>query len=321
MFLKSSRAGVDLMLLLVAAVWGSTYLVAKGIVTPATVVAVLALRFLVTAVAMLPACLSRLSRVTRGEVGTGVTLGSVLAAVFFFETSGIAHTSATNAGLVISLTMVLTPMLDSVVSRSPLPPGFFAAAGTAVIGVWLLASGTGLRTPSAGDALILVAAALRAVHVTVMHRMSAGKEYDSLNLTYVQMATVAVLFCLASPFSGSSVFSLLPAFGPAQWSALLYLAVVGTVFAFFVQMWAVRSTSPSRVSLLLGTEPVWALVVGVLLGGDRMGVDDVIGAGLILAGVGWGRRVERRHGEPGEKPRPVGGLPGGRDAISAADRS
>lgn len=285
------------MLLAVAVVWGSTYLAAKELVTPDTVVAVLALRFLVTAVAMLPLSLGRLRRAGRDEVLTGMILGGILATVMLFETFGIAHTTSTNAGLIISLTMVMTPLLDSAVGRSWLPAPFFVAAVVAVVGVALLASGSGLRAPSSGDWLVLAAAAVRAVHVTVMHRRSATRQYDSLTLTYVQMTTAAVLFCGASAFSGESAVSLLPKLDGRQWGYLLYLALICTVFAFFVQMWAVRATTPSRVSLLLGTEPIWALLVGVALGGDRLGVTGAAGAVLVLVGAGWGQRVERRHRE------------------------
>lgn len=47
-------------------------------------------------------------RLTHKEVFAGIPIGMLLAAVFVFETFGIAHTSATNAGLIISLTMVVT---------------------------------------------------------------------------------------------------------------------------------------------------------------------------------------------------------------------
>ena len=286
---------VDVMLLAVAMVWGSTYLAVKELVTPDTVVAVLALRFLVTAVAMLPLSLGRLRRAGRDEVFTGMILGGILATIMCLETFGIAHTTSTNAGLIISLAMVTTPVLDSAVGRSWLPAPFFVAAVIAVVGVALLASGSGLRAPSSGDWLVLAAAAVRAVHVTVMHRRSATRQYDSLTLSWVQMTTVAVLFCGASAFSGESAVSLLPKLDGRQWGYLLYLALICTVFAFFVQMWAVRATTPSRVSLLLGTEPIWALLVGVALGGDRLGATGAAGAVLILVGAGWGQRVERRH--------------------------
>src|SRR3954468_3633909 len=101
---------VDILLLAVAAVWGSTYLAAKELVTPSTVMAILALRFVVTAVALLPVCFRRLRSAGRDEVATGMLFGAILAVVLLFETFGIAHTSATNAGLIISLTIVMTPI-------------------------------------------------------------------------------------------------------------------------------------------------------------------------------------------------------------------
>jgi drug/metabolite transporter (DMT)-like permease len=75
----------------------------------------------------------------------------------------------------------------------------------------------------------------------------------------------------------------------------LYLVLVCTVFAFFVQLWAVRRTSPSRVSLLLGTEPVWAAIIGITLAHDTFGITGVCGIVLILAGTTWGRSMEQRH--------------------------
>jgi len=295
--MRSKASLVDVLLLTVAVVWGSTYLAAKEIVTPATVVAVLALRFLITAVAMLPATLSRLRRAGRPEIATGILLGAILGVILLFETFGIAHTSATNAGLIISLTIVMTPVLDSVVRQAWLPPRFFVAAVLATVGVALLASGTGFHRPAVGDLLVLVAAAVRAVHVTVMHRLSAHRDYESLTLAFVQMSTAAVIFCALSAVWGRSITWVVPRLGAGQWAGLIYLALIGTVFAFFVQMWAVRRTSPSRVSLLLGTEPIWALLVGVLIAGDRLGVGGAIGAVLIIVGAGWGLRIERRHRE------------------------
>lgn len=294
-----STAAVDALLLLVAAVWGSTYLAAKGVVTPTTVVAVLAIRFALTAVAMVPFSARVRRRRPRGETATGALLGATLAAIMVFETFGIAHTSATNAGLIISLTIVMTPLLESAVRRSWLPPAFFVATVVTVVGVALLASGSGtaLRAPALGDWLVLVAAALRAVHVTLMHRCTDGRPYDSGRLTHVQMTTAAVLLVGASLLVGEPPTAVARSLAPAQWGALVYLVLVGTVFAFAVQMWAVRRTSASRVSLLLGTEPLWALVVGISLGGDRLGPLGIAGAALVLAGTTWGQAVERRSRE------------------------
>lgn len=290
-----TRFRVDLLLLLVAASWGSTYLVAKELVTPGSVVALLALRMLLAATIMAAIVAARRRRVTAAEVRVGVILGLLLAAVFAFETFGIAHTSATNAGLIISLTMVFTPILDSIVSGRRLPGRSFLAALIAIAGVVLLAGNGALRPPSLGDLLVLVAAIVRAVHVTSMHKLTAGRPMDSLHLTTVQLATCAVLFSAASLFTGDGIPQYLAQLDPARGLLFIYLVLVCTVFAFFIQTWAVRRTSPSRVSLLLGTEPVWAALIGITIAHDPIALAGYCGIVLILAGTAWGRSIENNH--------------------------
>jgi drug/metabolite transporter (DMT)-like permease len=289
------RPRVDLLLLLVAVSWGSTYLVAKELVSPSSVVALLALRMLLAAAVMVAVVAARRSRVTAAEVRVGAILGTVLAAVFAFETFGIAHTSATNAGLLISLTMVFTPALDSIASGRRLPGRFFLAAVIAVVGVGLLAANGALRPPNPGDLLILAAALVRAVHVTTMHRLTSDQPMDSLHLTTVQLATCAALFSVTSLGYGDSIRQVLSGLDAGRGALFLYLVLVCTVFAFLVQTWAVRRTSPSRVSLLLGTEPIWAAVIGIAIAHDSVTPAGYCGIALVLAGTVWGRSVEQSH--------------------------
>jgi drug/metabolite transporter (DMT)-like permease len=290
-----SRFRVDLLLFLVAASWGSTYLVAKELVSPSSVLALLALRMMLAAAVMLLVVAARRRPVTADELRVGVVLGVLLGAVFVLETFGISHTSATNAGLIISLTMVFTPVLESVVTGRRLPGRFLVAGSTAVVGVVLLAGRGSLQPPTLGDVLILGAAVVRAVHVTTMQRLSTDRPMDSLHLTAVQLSTCAALFTVASLFWGDSLPRYVRSLDAADGILFLYLVLGCTVFAFFVQTWAVRRTSPSRVSLLLGTEPIWAAVVGIGIAHESIAPAGYAGIALILAGTAWGRSVEQRH--------------------------
>lgn len=285
-------SAVDALLLAVAGAWGSTYWVAKELVSQDTVLVVLGVRMTLTAVALGLILVLMRKRPHKKEASIGCILGLLLSTVFTFETFGIAATSATNAGLIISLTIVMTPVLETVVGNRKLSGLFYLAAVTAVAGVYFLATGGAAASFGFGDLLILLAAVARAVHVTGMHRLSAGRSIDSLNLTFVQMATCALVFLIMSSLWGTPVQAYTAGIG---WSAALqmaYLVIVCTVFPFFIQMWAVRKTSPTRVSLLLGTEPVWAAAVGVMLAGDVLGPTGIFGVGLVLAGTMWGQRLE-----------------------------
>jgi drug/metabolite transporter (DMT)-like permease len=285
----------DLLLLAVAVVWGSSYLAAQTLVLAGGVLVVLALRFLISAIALAPVMAGR--RLTRPEVRVGALLGLTQASVLVLETYGVALTTATNAGVLISLTILLTPALEGAVRRRWLPPRFFVAAAVAVAGVVLLVAGPGLRAPTAGDALMLAAAVVRAAHVTLSGRLTDGRRYDTVTLTWLQMMVGAALFTLlAAPALPSAV----RAFNPGQWLGVLYLALGCSVFAFLVQLWAIRRTSAARASLLLGTEPVWAVLFGVGIAGEHLTAIAVAGITLVLAGTYYGQRIEadhRRHDE------------------------
>ncbi|MFD6415626.1 DMT family transporter [Streptomyces sp. NPDC060194] len=283
---------VDLPLLLVAAVWGGSYLAAKEITTAQTVIGVLVLRFAVILPVLVVAGWRGLRALRRDQWRGAAVLGLVLGGIFVLETYGVVHTSATNAGLIISLTMILTPLAEAAVTRVRPRPAFLAAAGLSVLGVVLLTQGGGFTAPSPGDLLILLAAVARTVHVLAMSRTRAIRGADDLSLTTVQLGTaVAVFAVLAAAGTGDPPWSVAAAFSAREWAGLLFLSLCCTLFAFFVQMWAVRRTSPSRVSLLLGTEPLWAAAAGIAIGGERLGVVGLLGGALVLAGTTWGRRA------------------------------
>ncbi|MFF0199788.1 DMT family transporter [Streptomyces sp. NPDC005017] len=282
---------VDLPLLLVAAVWGASYLAAKDVTTARTVLAVLVLRFALVLPVLLLASWRSLRALTAAQWRGAGLLGLILSGIFLLETYGVVHTSATNAGLIISLTMIFTPLAEAAVTRERPSRAFLGAAALSVLGVVLLTQGGGFTRPAAGDVLMLLAALARTVHVLVMARLKSVRGAGALELTTVQLGTAVVVFALLSTGSDATPWGTAADFGPREWAALLFLAVLCTLFAFFVQMWAVRRTSPSRVSLLLGTEPLWAAATGIALGGERLGAAGLLGGALVLMGTAWGRRA------------------------------
>ncbi|MEU8922795.1 DMT family transporter [Kitasatospora sp. NPDC048545] len=290
---KDSTSSVlrDLPVLLVAVVWGSSFLAVQRVAEPGTVVAMLVLRFGLVLPLLGVVAWRALRRLSPAEWLGGAALGLVLSGIFLLETYGAVHTSATNAGLIISLAMVLTPLGESALGRTAPPRAFLAAAGLAVLGVALLTGDGGLRAPSLGDLLVLGAALVRSAYVLAVARTRALRDTDMLAVTWVQLAVATGVFAVVALSVGPAPWTVARSYGPGQWAWLLHLSLFCTLFAFFVQMWAVRATSPSRVSLLLGTEPLWAAVFGITLAGNRMGPLALLGAALVLVATEWGRRT------------------------------
>jgi drug/metabolite transporter (DMT)-like permease len=284
---------VDVLLIAVAAVWGASFVAAKSLALDIGVAPAVALRFIVAAVALGLICAARRERMPRGRgLAVAVVLGFSQAAIIGLETWGVRLTSATNAGLLISLALIFTPVLESLAARSWLPRSYFVAAVAAVVGVALLVSEGGLRMPNAGDALVVAAAVVRAFHVTASARLTRGRSDSTLAVVFVQLVVCAATASLVAGAELPAAVARLDVFG---WANVLFLGLMCSVFAFVVQLWAVRRTSATRASILMGTEPVWALLVGIVLGGESVGAVGLLGAALIVAASYAGQAIERRH--------------------------
>jgi len=291
--LRAIRASkVDLVLLAVAMVWGASYLSAKAITPFATVPAMLSVRFGIATLAMIAIWLIRRKKFSRTDVILGFVFGLTQSAIMTVETYGLKITSATNAGLLISLTIIFTPIMESAWKKRWLPKSFFLAAVGAIVGVALLVTGNGIQEPNWGDVLLFVAAIVRAVHVTAQGVLTRDRDASSFNMILLQCLTATVVFFVVDI---PGAFDAINTFGPAQWAGTLFLALFCSVFAFVAQLWAIRRTSASRSSLLLATEPIWAVIIAVLFGGETLAVLGIVGAAVIIFSTYIGQGIESKH--------------------------
>lgn len=275
----------SLMLLAVAMVWGTSYGVAKGAVMIYPVLGFLAIRFLVTFVVLLPALRKAGLASVRETFAIGFPLGVVLLAVFVCETFGLAQTSAANAAFLISMCVVFTPFAEWIVLRVRPATADIVATFVSLLGAYLLTSHLTLSF-NAGDGLMLGAALLRAYMVTLTKKRTAGKQVDSLALTAVQTGTVGIGCVVLALVATPGGLPPLPT-DPRFWYATVYLVIFCTIFAFFVQNYAVRRISPTRVHLLMGTEPVFGALFAMFWLDEALAPMVWAGGLLIVAAPLW----------------------------------
>tara|TARA_E500000318_G_scaffold98034_1_gene99086 strand:- start:457 stop:1353 length:897 start_codon:yes stop_codon:yes gene_type:complete len=291
---KAERAALwaDIAVLGVALVWGASYPVAKGALAYMPVLLLIFYRFALTALVMATVARRDLRATRRDDLLAGALLGSILFAIFLAETWGVSMTSATNTALIISLCTIFTPFLEFGLQRRLPPAGVSAGAVVAVTGVMVLSGGMGAL--GTGDLLVLCAAGLRAVMVVSTKRLMHGRHLSSAALTAIQATTVAGL-TMAVILGQSGPAGLFVAADIGAWVAVMFLALFCTVVAFYVQNAAVRRTSPTRVSFLMGTEPLFGFALAWAILSEPATPAALIGAGLIVGGIFLGLAIERRH--------------------------
>src|SRR5665811_2247552 len=155
----------ELLLVLVAIIWGWTFVLVKDALDLYPTLPFLTLRFSLATVLIGPVGLWRWwsgDRSRRALVG-GLIMGLFLAAAYIFQTFGLSLTTASNAGFITGLTVVLVPLLQGLIWRVWARGGTLVGVGLAVVGLFLL-SGAGERTDSAGNLLVLLCAAKATAH-------------------------------------------------------------------------------------------------------------------------------------------------------------
>ncbi|MDR5733788.1 EamA family transporter [Caballeronia sp. LZ025] len=273
----------DLMLLAVAVVWGSSYGIAKSALAYYPVLGLLALRFGITFVLLLPAL--RPMRHVNLRTLSGLTgAGLLLLTIFLCETFGLLLTRAANAAFLIGLCVVLTPLVEwSLLKRRPARIEWIAVA-VSLLGAWLL-TGDGALTLGRGDLLILAAAVLRAITVCVTKQLMRDAALPPLTVTAVQSGAVAFGSGAAALMLSPAQWQHVPSIAGhlTFWGCVLYLVLACTLFAFFAQNYGIKHSSPTRVALLMGSEPAFGALFACLWLGEKISLTAWAGGGLIVA--------------------------------------
>lgn len=259
-----------LLLILVTAVWGWTFVLVKDAVTQYPTLPFLQARF-VLALIVMAVLVHRLP--SRRELQVGSIIGLVLAGGYLAQTAGLTMTSPGNAGLITGLFVVFTPLLNRIFG-APIHWWTVVAAAVSLAGLVCLTggpSGMGL-----GDLLVLACAVLFAAHIVLLGRWSPG--LPAAPLALVQMGVAALIFS-----AGGSWSLRLPS--QEVWIAIVITGVFASALGFYIQTWSQGFISPNRTALVLATEPAWALAAAVVLAGQRLGPLQAVGAALVLLAI------------------------------------
>jgi drug/metabolite transporter (DMT)-like permease len=278
----------------VAIVWGSTYVAMQWSGRFISVPAFLFLRFAVGAVTIMVLSPRVWRGVTREEVSLGGLFGVLLFGILFLETLGVRYTLASNAGFLISLSVMLVPVIERVFLKAQVARSIYLLALLSLGGCALLTLNHRLSVRS-GDLIILAAAVIRATQIVLFGSRSKGREVSLLRVTAIELWVVALgglLLSLLQPAQSWHQMTHLPG---GAWLVIVYLGVAGTAFAFLTQLHAARVSSPTRVGLVLSAEPFFAAVFAVVLIGEHLSTSQLIGGGVVLLSAYLGRWVDARQ--------------------------
>ena len=219
-------------------------------------------------------------------LGLGV-LGNHLLTLF-----GLRYVGASTAGVIIGASPVITALLSSLFVRDI--PFRTVAGGCAVsfAGVALV-SGVGGAAPGGDNPWLGGTLVLLGLVSWALYSIGGRQVMERLSPLTVNWTTLLFSLALQIPLlwtdqkvllTGTSV---VPASG---WLALGYLVVFATALGQQAWLYGVQGVGPSRAGVFVNLIPVSALWLSALELGEAIGIREVAGIILILAGVwlvGW----------------------------------
>lgn len=273
-------------------IWGSTYYAIQiaGKAMPPLLMA--GSRFLVAGAillawcfvsgAMRPGDLSRRNWSAAAFVGLGLMLignGGVAMAVQRIPT-GIS-------AVIVALTPMWLVLFDWAQHRRRRPTNaVFVGIGLGVAGIATLklADGGDVGRLDLLGIVINIIATIGWAFGSIWGR-TAPRPASPVTACAMQMLAGGCILLAVSPtfesWSGVRVASLAPSF----WWAWGYLIVFGSLCGFTAYIWLLQHVSAAKVGTYAYVNPVVALVIGMLLNGERFTGTQAAACGLILAGV------------------------------------
>ncbi len=281
--LKEKKA--EGLLFITTAIWGSTFLIIKLLVSGEgtfTPFALLSERFLIASVFTLILFKPKFPP-GKTEIKGGIIIGIAAFCGYMFQTMGLVHTTPSKSGFITSLFVILIPFVSLVWEKVRIPKAVFFSLPLAALGLWAISgSGTSISEINQGDKITLLSAvsyAFQVVGIQVYTQKGDWKWLTFFQFFFIFLGSSIGLFFEEANFPKT----ILPHLG------IFYLGIVASVGALGVQMFAQRFTTSARASLIYISEPIFATLFAWLIMGQGLSLLEMSGGVLILASMIIGR--------------------------------
>ena len=236
-----------------------------------------------------PAVRKELVQLPRKLILLSCVSGLFLAIHFVLWFESLRHTSVASSTTIVCTEVIWVCLGFCLFLKGKLSFRAVCAIAVTLAGSGLIAcadSGSGARFY--GDVLALLAAIAVAVY-TLIGRVVRSKASTTV-YTYMVYAACAAVLVATCAVQGHRLF----AYGPSPILVGALLAIFSTILGHSIFSWCLKFFSPSFVSASKLCEPVAAAAMAAFLFAEIPTAFQIIGGVLIIGGVCWYSRIERK---------------------------
>ena len=233
-------------------------------------------RFILASLILVPFCYKSLLKLSLKQVlsacGVGVFLGGALQ-VWIYAVS--ISESLSEGAFIMSLAMIIAPLTAWLLFQIKPNRAFWIALPVSISGMMLLSLTNGWNM-QVSQLLFLLASSLLSVHFVLNKRISGNlKPLVSICLQLFVVGVVGVVYALFTQphtivFSSNLII----------WFAISTL--IATSVRYLLQTMGQYKVSMETAALLMILEPIWTLILSVIVLGESLESQKLIGGGVIF---------------------------------------
>lgn len=272
---------VNLILLLVAAIWGFGFVpqrLGMDYLEPAPFNA---LRFAIGALTLMPLLWWRHRKesapvCSMSTLRMGLVLGGLLFGGAIFQQIAIQYTTLANVAFITGLYVIVVPLIGLFIGYRY---GLVVWLGgiIAIIGLYFMTGGS-TEVALKGDLLALIGAIFWAIHLLVLAKKSG--DYNQLHLAFYQFVFCAIFSVIAALAMGNVIL-------PTQVMAYLWPFVNGFIvvgIGYTLQVLIMDKADPFAASLIFSLEAVFGAIAGYFVFQEQLGIAALWGAAMMMVG-------------------------------------
>jgi drug/metabolite transporter (DMT)-like permease len=283
--MTSERVGIAAAILS-STLGGMAAATTRFVVADVDPIAIAAFRFGIGAMLLLPMALAARVRWPQGKdwIGTGLLGLALYAGFFVIYNVAFGYTTAARGALAISTLSLLTMLVAALLGAENLTARKSSGVLVAIAGV-AIALVAGLQTAPEGawrGDLLMLAGVLTMAFFNVLSRPLIARS-SPLGFVSASMAVgAASLVALTAVMGGHRVVQVLNA---PQWVAIAYLGVFGGAAAFYLWIFALQKTTPTRVANTGTVTPIAAAMLAAAILSEPIGLNLIVGLAMVALGI------------------------------------
>ena len=271
-------------LLLIGILWGMGFVTVKiGLNAGMNTFYLMWLRFLGSFVLLSILFRKKIKKVSKDDLKAGLILGIIQYFGYVFQTYGAAHTTVGKNAFFTAINVIIVPYIFWILNKKRPDIFSFSASIICLIGVGIMSLDSNLNFThlNKGDVMTIISAFFFALQVAYTGYF--GRKVHPMNLVLLQMLVGGLLFA-GTQFATSGLSEVIPLHGETL-MAIIYAVVFSTAIPMLLQIYCQRLTTPTKASILMSTESMFAPIFAFFVLGEMMTLRVALGAIFILFSV------------------------------------